>query len=466
MKHFRTLIFSLVPLAGSLAQAQGDPEIIAKILDEGKSRSQVMRHLEFLTVNIGPRLTGSSRLTTACNWTRDKFASFGLSSSKLEQWGEIPVGFYRGARQVGKMVLPFTREFQFTSRSWTAGTNGPKRGPAVLAPESAEDASKNADLYRGAWVINRQAAQGQTPPTADQRLAIRTALRDAGALGTVTGSRNELVITSGSWQNLTWDKLPTDVDITVRASDYEAITSALSDKKRVELEFEMDNRFENGPVPVYNVVAEIKGTEKPDEVIIVSGHLDSWDGPGSQGAVDNGTGCSTALEAARILMAAGAKPKRTIRFILWTGEEQGLWGSRRYVEMHKDELSKISAVFVDDGGTNYSGGLVCIAGMEAMLKTATDVLNTAFPDLPVKIDVRAAMPRGGGSDHAPFNGAGVPGFFWTETGVSNYNYMHHTQHDSLPAAIEKYLVQSSVAHAITAYNLACADTLLPRQGGN
>jgi Zn-dependent M28 family amino/carboxypeptidase len=170
-----------------------------------------------------------------------------------------------------------------------------------------------------------------------------------------------------------------------------------------------------------------------------------------------------ALEAARLLMKVGAKPKRTIRFIMWTGEEQGLHGSRRYVEMHRDSLDKISAVLVDDGGTNYSGGLVCIESMQPMLAQAISGLNEAFPDLPITIRVVPTMPRGGGSDHAPFNQAGVPGFFWTETGVANYTYIHHTQHDSLPAAIERYLVQSSVAAAVTAYNLACADTLLPRQ---
>ena len=131
--------------------------------------------------------------------------------------------------------------------------------------------------------------------------------------------------------------------------------------------------------------------------------------------------------------------------------------------MHADELDKISAVLVDDGGTNYSGGLVCIESMAPMLQRAIDPLTEAFPDLPVALRIVGKMPTRGGSDHVPFNGKGVPGFFWSETGVADYRYVHHTQHDKLTAAINAYLIQSSVAAAVTAYNLACADTMLPRQ---
>src|SRR6185295_14009000 len=144
----------------------------------------------------------------------------------------------------------------------------------------------------------------------------------------------------------------TTVRVTIRKQDMDAVQKVMDEGKEPILEFDMDNKLIPGPRPCNNVVAEIPGTEKPDEVVIVSGHLDSWDGPGSEGAQDNGTGTMVALEAARILNKVGAKPKRTIRFILWTGEEQGLFGSRWYVTAHKDDLAKISCVFIDDGGTN------------------------------------------------------------------------------------------------------------------
>ena len=464
MKRVHILMLAALTAFASNAAGQGDPEVIAKIIDEGKNRNQVMQHLEYLTQQIGPRLTGSPRLQQACEWTRSTFESFGLTNCTLEQWSTIPVGFQRGARQVARMISPVVREFEFTTRAWSAGTKGPVRGRAVMEPQTMEALQLMKGILRGAWVISKPAVRRRRGQEESQeRVAIASALRDIGIAGRVIPSRSDLVHTSGSWRNLSFDDLPTDVSVIIRKSDRDAIIEQVASGEEVVLEFDIENIFLPGPVPVYNVIAEIRGAEKPDEVVIVSGHLDSWNGPGSQGTCDNGTGTMVALEAARILMAAGAKPKRTIRFIMWTGEEQGLLGSRAYVQKHKDELKNISAVFVDDGGTNYSGGLVCIEAMAPMLRSATEAVSKAFPNMPVNIRVVQRMPRGGGSDHAPFNGAGVPGFFWSETGRANYGYIHHTQHDSFDQAIPEYLVQSSVAAAVTAYNLACAETLLPRQ---
>lgn len=442
------------------ARAQGDPDVVAKIIDEGKRNNQTRSHLEYLTGQIGARLTTSLALQRACEWTAKKFREFGCVDVHLEEWGEWPVGFDRGRGHVGRMVTPFARNFEFTTRSWTPGTNGLQRGEAVKLPESVDVAKLNAAKFKGAWVIMPQLQGRVTPEQREAQDAIWAVVKAAGALGQVTGSRNELVITSGNY-NFKWEDRPTDVSIQVRASDFAFINEAMS-SGYTSLEFNLVQSMRQGPVKLYNVVADIKGTEFPDEVVIVSGHLDSWDGPGSTGTCDNGTGTMVALEAARLLMAAGAAPKRTIRFIMWTGEEQGLHGSRRYVEMHANELDKISAVFVDDGGTNYSGGLVCIDSMKDMLEAATAPLNEAFPTLPVTIRSQASMPRGGGSDHASFNARGVPGFFWSETGVADYNYVHHTQHDNIGSAINAYLIQSSVAAAVTSYNVACASTMLPR----
>ena len=455
----------LAALIASASFAQGDPEVHRKVIDEGKNRNQVMKHLTHLTKKIGPRLTGSPGLQKACDWTMAKFREYGLKNVHLEQWGEVPVGFERGKRQVGKMLRPYGHDLVFTSSAWTPGTRGPLRGAAVMEPATMEEFVKVKDKLPGSWMIMRpraprpRGAQGQTAPEPTE---LEKALAGITVLGRVSGSRDELVVTGGRFTGLEWDKLPTERRITVRRSDFDVIRVNLERGNPVELMFDMEQRFIKGPVPVYNVIADIPGTEKPDEIVIVSGHLDSWDGPGSEGACDNGTGTMVALEAARLLMKAGAKPKRTIRFIMWTGEEQGLHGSRRYVEMHKDELDKISAVFVDDGGTNYQGGLTCIASMEPMLREAQAPMAGVFPDMPFEIKVETRIPQGGGSDHAPFNRVAVPGFFWFETGRANYRYVHHTQHDKLEQVIPEYLVQSSVNSAIMAYNIACAPTLLPR----
>jgi len=448
---------ALAALSGT-AFAQGDPAVNQKIIEFGTKYNRVMEHLHHLTQNIGPRLTTSTNLANSIGWFMDMFVAAGCTNVHTEQWGEWPVGFNRGKRQMARMVSPWRLDFEFTSPSWTPGTEGIWRGPAVLAPTTMEEFEKVKGQLAGAWVVSATSTGGRGA----QPTELDTAINESGILGRVSGSRNDLVLTSGNYR-ITWDKLPTLRRITVRKKDMDAILLALKTGRKTELEIDMENYFLKGPRRCSNVIAEIPGTEKPEEVVIVSGHLDSWDGPGSQGALDNGTGVCVALEAARLLKLAGAKPKRTIRFILWTGEEQGLFGSSAYVRQHKDELDKISAVFVDDGGTNYQGGLSCTKEMEPVLREAQSPMNGVFPDLPFRINVVERIPRGGGSDHAPFNAAGVPGFFWFETGRSDYNYVHHTQHDRYEFAIPEYLVQSSVNSAIMAYNLACAKELLPRE---
>jgi hypothetical protein len=480
-------------LASVVAFGQGDPDVVAKIIEEGKTHNQTRVHLETITEQVGARLTSSSYLEKGQAWAMDQFKSFGCQNVHLEKWGEWAVGFDRArSGHVGRMTAPVERIFQFTTPSWTPGTKGLQKGKAVLEPADMAEFNKNKASYRGAWMIMRPrtgggggrpagggapaggaagggAAAGGTAgtdpaqdPAVKAREDLAAAIAKSGIKGQVTGSRNELVLTGGNY-NITWDKLPTMTRVTVRKSDYDAITAAMTEGKQVDLEFNIIQSFRKGPIAINNVIAEIPGTDKPDEVVIVSGHFDSWDGPGSQGALDNGTGSSVTLECARILGTLGVKPKRTIRFILWSGEEQGLFGSRGYVKDHAAEMDKISACLVDDGGTNYWGGFVGLETQVPYFKPSMDALNAAFTDLPMTWTSAARMPRGGGSDHASFNAVGVPGFFTKETGVADYNYIHHTQHDKLEGAINMYLVQSSTAAAVTSYNLACADTLLPRE---
>lgn len=464
-------------LAGS-ALGQGDVETIQRILEEGKERNRVMEHLTYLTQEIGPRLTGSTRLLQANAWTRDQFAAFGLTNVHQFRWGDLPIGFDRGPCSA-RMVSPVERDFELTARSWSAGTNGLVRGIVLKEPKTMEDFEAVRDSLEGAWVLRKGlpsrgrgrgrrnrggvVPEGTEPPNQQE---LRDGMREAGIAGYIISARSELVRTGRDrgWRDITPDNLPNEVSIFVRRSDYDAINSRIADGETVEVEVDLQHHFIEGPVPVYNTIAEITGTELPHEVVIFSAHLDSWDGPGSQGAQDNGTGSMVMLEAARILAAADAKPKRTIRFVMWTGEEQGLLGSRAYADsLSQEELDNISAVFVDDGGTNYQGGVSCIESMAPMLREATAPLADAFPDMPLEIRVIENMPRGGPSDHGAFLGKGVPGFFWMETGRGDYGYSWHTQNDKLEYVIPEYLVQSSTCSAVTAYNLACAETLLPRQ---
>ena len=463
MRSTRFLLVPLAALAAVSAFAQGEASTVARILDEGKNRNQVMNHLTPLTQKIGARLTGSPQLQRANEWAVAKFKEYGLQNVHLEQWGTVPVGFERGPRQFARMVTPYDLAIEFSTNAWTPGTNGRMRGTAVKEPTTLVEFEQAKGSLRGAWVVMGAPVtmRGPVAVDTDEWRAVQAKLDAAGIAGRIYGSADERVHTHGTFTGLTMATLPKQLRITVRRSDWDRIVRNIEFGRNPVLEFDIENRFLPAQ-PVYNVIADIPGTEKPDEFVIVSGHFDSWNGPGSQGAVDNGTGTMVTLEAARILMASGAKPKRTIRFVLWSGEEQGLLGSARYVEKHAADMDKISAVFVDDGGTNYQGGIGCLASQVEMIKTALAPMAAAFPDMPQVVNTVPAL-RGGGSDHASFIAKGVPGFFWMETGRANYGYSWHTQYDRLEFAIPEYLVQSSTNSAVFSYNLACAATLLPRK---
>ncbi|MBI1190879.1 MAG: M20/M25/M40 family metallo-hydrolase [Tepidisphaera sp.] len=490
----------------------GDPAVVDRIIAESKDNSLVMSYMHSLTFDIGARLTGSAAAEKANNWAMEQYKTMGIDNAHLEQWGTIPVRFDRGP-STGKVLLrkekpadddkddkappkveyEDLRDMQFTTLAWTAGTDGPVRGPVVREPKTQEEFDKVKNSLKGAWVLI------QAPPALGQRgvrnlararhemradalskvakgtdpatLTIPEQLALQPVAGFISTSRDERVWTgaASNWRDLDADHLPKDVEVIIRLSDYDYINSRLTDHDPIEVEFDLANHFTKGPIPVYNTVAEIRGSQKPDEVVIISAHLDSWNGPGSQGCTDNGTGSVVTLEAARLLMAVHAKPLRTIRFINYTGEEQGLLGSHGYVEAHKSEMDKISAVFVDDGGTNYEGGLPAAENMVQMLAEATAPTNNVFySDTDKKfmnVNVRNTgkkIDTHGSSDHASFNAVGVPGFFWDEVGRADYPYGWHTQNDRYDLAIPEYLVQSAANAAITAYRLACADTLLPR----
>jgi len=473
-----SLLIGVCALSGS-AWGQGDPEAIGRIVEEGRNNSHVWTYLSHLCEEIGPRVTGSTRMMRANAWTRDTFASFGMTGVHLQKVGEIPVRFDRGPCWA-RMEEPVGRPFEFTAMAWSAGTNGPLRGRVVKAPPTMEALEAIQDELAGSWVLSKEQTRRRrrrprpenenNEDVRELRRQLDEALRQAGIAGRIVGSRSEGVRTDGirGWSDLDYRDLPEDVTIFVRRSDYDAMNSRVADGEEVIVAADLKHHFAEGPFALFNTIADIPGTEWPEQMVIFSAHLDSWDGPGSQGAQDNGTGCAVVLEAARILTAAGVQPRRTIRFILWVGEEQGFLGSGGYLErLSEEQRANLSAVFVEDGGTGYQSGLSCIESMAPMLRQATAPVAEAFPDMPVEIRLRERL-RGGGSDHAPFIRAGIPGFFWGEGGSEDrqgmsYGSIHHNQNDRIEHAVEEYLLQSATCSAITLYNLAMADTLLPRE---
>jgi Zn-dependent M28 family amino/carboxypeptidase len=219
------------------------------------------------------------------------------------------------------------------------------------------------------------------------------------------------------------------------------------------VEVEISNKLTPGPIPVYNTIGEIRGSEKPDEYVILGAHIDSWDL--GQGTTDNGTGTCVVLEAARILSKSGIKPKRTIRFCLFSGEEQGLYGSREYVKAHQTELPKTSMCLVHDTGTGKVQG-IGLQGRESVKPILEPELVSLKELGCADINLRS-MP---GSDHQSFEAAGVPGFA-AQQDWAEYRFTHHSQSDTLDKAKEPDLIQGAQVLAVAALRVANLPQLLP-----
>lgn len=465
MKHakFGGLLAISAFAASTLAGNAPTPQDISKLVAEGRDNSRVMATLRDLC-DIGPRLTGSPNLLRAQKWAVGEFKKYGLQNARLEEWGDVPVGFERGARQVGRMVTPFEYPITFTTPCWMPGTNGRITGEAILAPKTMAELEGMRGRLKGAFLVMPQAVsmRGAAAASTDEQKQLEAEIAKSGIAAKIYGTRDDRVHSFGTWREKSFDKRPTETQIVVARPDYDRIVRNVEYGRKPKLEFDIENKWFKGPIKQYNVIADLPGTDLKDEVVIVCGHLDSWNSPGSQGACDNGTGSSVTLEAARILTQAKVKPRRTIRFILWSGEEQGLLGSRAYVEKHKAELDKIVAVLNDDGGTNYQGGYVATANQKSILEAAMAPTIAAFPDLPMKLDIVERPSPGGSSDHAPFQWAGVPAYFTKEVGRADYGKVWHTQYDRYESAIPEYLVQSATNHALVGFHLATIDEKLPR----
>ena len=436
-----------------------DAETWFRCIEEGKHHSQVMDHLDHLCNRIGPRLTASDNYSIATKWAADRFRSFGMDRVHLDKWGSFPVGFNRGPSS-GKIVAPasMARTLEFSTNAWSAGTKGRQEGPVLVlegrvGPQQVQERAKEV---KGAWIFSKRIGP--------RSLQTMRALQQAGALGLVRSGGGKYLYSFGAYQQR-WERLPTFPVITLLAREYLDITKAAEKiddpKKQIRIAFDIRNYFKKGPIDVHNVIAEIPGTEKPDEVVIVGGHIDSWDG--ATGATDNGTGASSTLEAARILMASGARPKRTIRFMLFGGEEQGLLGSRSYAQRNRKQLqASVSGVFIHDMGTNYVSGIGGPPDIKPMLDQAFAGFDTIDTGFPFKVHKAAASLAGGSSDHASFLSLGIPGFFWNQKGRAVYQHGWHTQFDTYDLAIPEYQKQTATVVALGALAVANLPEMLPR----
>jgi carboxypeptidase Q len=455
----------------------------AQILGEIRDHSQAMDNLEYLSDEIGPRLTGSPQLKQANDWTAAKFREYGLTNVKLESW-TIAHSWTRGTARA-RIVSPAEHPLTIASAGWAPGTNGAVRGPLVyFDAKTKEEFGKFRGKLKGAIVVYQEPESLSPPrpenPNAPLLRPMQTPPPVKGqpaepspfaALQEVARARNEFFKQEGVAVVLRDSGKPHGLlnmtGIGGEKFDIGAFPTAfitgegyrmlfrMQKHSNVEVEIEMTNSFSDKPVDVYNTVAEIRGSEKPDEVVILGAHLDSWDlGTGS---TDNGTGSMAVLEAARTLSKLNLKPKRTIRFVLFSGEEEGLVGSAKYVDAHKDELEKISGVLVHDTGT----GRVLTLGLHDNYQDREIVDQVLAPLRGLKL-LEPSMLRLFGTDHASFDEAGVPGF-WTIQDGAEYSKTHHSQSDTFDKVWKDELNQGAQVLAAWAYNTAQLPALLPRR---
>lgn len=460
----------LAALLATPVLAQVDDATAAAIKKEGLENSQVMAILDRLTNGIGHRLTGSANFTRACAWAKEEFEAMGLDHVELERWDVWPVGWNRG-QWSGRILVPEEIELQVATEAWTNGTKGRVRGRVLAMPKDAAALDALGESMRGAWLFGDLPASRE--PFHDVLVQRAEAAGIAGFLHSSRGDERypTRMRVFGTQNRPRTPELPDDPpSIMIRSDQAAQIAAMLEAGQEVVAEFDIRNRWREGPIDVHNVIAEIRGTEKPEEIVVVGGHLDSWHQ--ATGTTDNGTGTASTMEAARILTAIGAKPKRTIRFALWGGEEQGLLGSRGHVVMHREEMPQVSAVFNHDTGTNWAQSLTVSEAMVPLMeKVLAPVMTMQPPDDghqgPVfELHARPELRGGrGGSDHASFLAAGVPAFSWGLTGRSDYfRYTWHTQWDTYDVAIPEYMRHTSTVVALTALGLANADELLTRDG--
>src|SRR5882724_3890033 len=473
--------------AGSAKPAAEDTNTFAaadaQILSEVRDHSEAMQNSEYLGDAIGPRLTGSPQLKQANDWTAAKFREYGLTNVHLEPW-TIAHSWTRGTAHA-RIVSPTEHLLTIASAGWAPGTAGVVRGPVVYVDiKKDEDFEKYRGKLKGAIVIAQEPAS-LSPPKPDEPFSevIRAiqappplkgqpaAPSPFAAMMAVARKRTEFYKQEGVAVVLRDSNKPHGLlnmtgiggeQFNIGAIPTAFITGEgyrmlyrMQKHGPVQVEIEMTNSFSDKPVEIYNTVAEIKGSEKPDEVVILGAHLDSWDlGTGS---TDNGTGSMAVLEAARVLAKLNLKPKRTIRFILFSGEEEGLCGSVKYVEAHKDELEKISGVLVHDTGT----GRVLTLALHDNYQDREIVDQVLEPLKELRL-LEPTMMHMSGTDHLSFNEVGVPGFWALQDGAE-YSKTHHSQSDTFDKVWKDDLNQGAQVLAAWAYNTAQLPDMLPRR---
>jgi len=521
VKNKFTILLFFNLLTATFTHAQTD-SVVSRIIEIGKTDNQTMDHLDVLCNRIGGRPVGSSAYESATIWAAGKFMEWGMEVV-LDEVGELPVGFNRGP-WFGRMLSDEGMILHFATPSYTSGTKGVQRGHVLIEPRTQAEFDRMKGQLKGAWVLilgenegwpidismradsirdsikvvnaataeqnnqirkeNRENKDKETRGQGDKGIPEKELLplnempalfyremREAGILGIIQSSKTPIRVMYDrkNIMSMTFENLPTVPDIKLDEHQYAIIKQMVEERRYFLLEFDIRNHFRPGPIKYHNVIGIIPGTEYPDEYVIQGGHLDSYDV--ATGGVDDGSGATPSMEAARLIMAAGGKPKRTILTILWAGEEFGLLGSQSWIDRHPELLDKISNMFNRDGGPTVITGINVPAAMKADFESICAPLNDINPEFPFKIEDRqpSEIPKKAwGTDSGPFAVAGVPTLYFNTGDTKGYDFNYHeiwhTERDLYNKSIKEYQEHVSIVTAIVIYGVANLDHLLSREG--
>ena len=518
LKRFTALLCLSVLAVAVFAEERVDFDMVTRIRQEGLRNSKVMETASELMDRIGPRLTGSPQMKVANEWTKAKLAEWGLANAHLETWGPFGRGWTYEACSI-RMITPDAAQLVALPEAWTPGTDGPVRARAIrVNVKTPEELEKLKGTLAGKIVFfgePREARRHDKPDSVrydDKTLAElsvyempggaprydRAAYRKLRELrkaaekffaeekiaGLVLAGRGDFgtfgIQGGGSWKK---GAPPGVTALAMESEHFGRIARLLDRNVDVEIEMDVKARFIEEDLMQWNTIAEIPGTDRKDEVVMIGAHLDSWHG--GTGATDNGAGSVVAMEAMRILKAVGARPRRTIRIGLWSGEEQGVFGSRAYVSQHfasrpeptpeekdkpyylrkktgpltlKPEHAKFSVYFNLDNGTGKIRGIYAeenagvVPIFEAWLAPLRDLGATLV-----------TMNTTGGTDHEPFDEAGLPGFQFIQDDIEYETRTHHTNMDLYERLQKDDLMQASVVMAVFAWQASVRDGLMPRK---
>lgn len=513
MKKFVLILAACLPSVLLFAQ-NDNSEATNKIRNEGLNHSNVMNTVWHLTDGSGARLTNSPGFFRAANWAKDEMTRMGLSNVALEPWGDFGQGWEQ-TRCYLAMTSPYYFPIIAIPRAWTGSTPGKKMISSdvmiITAKDSAElyqnysgkikgkivmlnsmdtihssfkadaarltdeelDKMANAkpDTGRGGprnFNANNPQMNARRQQAALQRVLANFYNNEKPALVlsmSRAGNNGTLFVQNGgsyakdAQNNYAWVMLSSD--------DYLRLQRLVSSGEKVELEADVKTKFYDSDIRGYNVVGEIPGTDPAlkDEIVMIGAHLDSWQG--ATGATDNAAGSAVMMEVMRIIKAVGLQPRRTIRIALWSGEEQGLLGSRAYVKNHfadpvdmilKPEHSKVAAYYNLDNGTGK------IRGVYLQQNAAAGPIFSKwlepFNDLGAKT---ITINNTGGTDHQSFDAVGIPGFQFIQDPIDYDTRTHHTNMDTYDHLLPDDLKQAATIIASFVYNTAQRDDKIPRK---